>query len=457
MRQKLQQQLSFPPAHAPSVEHQHALELAAASELLDAHPQLLDLVLADLDRGRKNSQTGRPGLTAEQALRALVVKQMHGFSYEQLAFHLDDSMTFRSFCRFDFFEPMPSRATLQRNLKRIRAETLETVSRVLVAQARASGVESGSKVRFDCTVMASNIHEPTDGQLLWDVVRVLTRLMGEAKERFGLTFRNRSLRAKRRSFDVWYAKNAKLRKAAYIDLLAAANDVLEDARRISAGLKTVQVSVPMDLVHAAGIRFKLDHFHALGQRVEDQTHRRVVFGEKVPAAEKIVSIFEEHTNIIVKDRREVLYGHELCLATGASGLVLDVVVLDGNPADSTLAVDMVDRQAQFQGRPPRQVAFDGGFCSRANLEKIKKRGVKDVCFSKGRGLEITEMVSSTWVYRKLCDFRAGVEAGISFLKRSFGWRRCSWSGMDSFKAYTWASVVAANLLILARHVLAAQT
>jgi len=201
----------------------------------------------------------------------------------------------------------------------------------------------------------------------------------------------------------------------------------------------------------------MEHFFALGERVEDQTHRRVMFGEQVPVEEKLVSIFEEHTDIIIKDRRDVLYGHKVCLATGASGLVLDAVVLDGNPADSTLAIDMIDRQVRLQGRAPRQAAFDGGFSSKANLGAIKKLGVEDVCFSKGRGLEITDMVRSDWVYKKLRNFRAGVEAGISFLKRCFGLDRCTWSGLASFKAYTWASVVAANLLMLARHALAAMT
>ena len=388
-------------------------------------------------------------------LRALVLKQMHGFSYRDLAFHLADSRSFRSFCRIGPFEASPSHPTLQGNIKRVRAETLREINDLLMMHARAAGIEAGSKVRVDCTVTGSNIHHPTDGQLLWDVVRVLCRLMGKANERFGLLFRNRTRRAKRRAMGVLHAKNQKLRKKAYLDLLAATNDVLEDARRIEAELHHVKVGSIMDIAHAEGISHELKHFIGLGERVEDQTHRRVVFAETVPADEKLVSIFEEHTDIIIKDRRDVLYGHKVCLATGASGLVLDAVVLDGNPADSTLAVQMIDRQIRLQGRAPRQVAFDGGFCSKANLTELKERSVQDVCFSKRRGIEITEMVRSKWVYRKLCDFRAGIEAGISFLKRCFALRRCTWSGLESFHAYTWASVVSANLLMLARHAMAA--
>jgi IS5 family transposase len=194
----------------------------------------------------------------------------------------------------------------------------------------------------------------------------------------------------------------------------------------------------------------------LVKRVISQTERRVLKGEKVPATEKIVSIFEPHTDVIVKDHRDTYYGHKLTLSCGGSGLVLDCVVEEGNPADSTLPVRMVERQEDLFGRPPRQVALDGGFASKVNLRDIKGLGVKDVAFSKRRGLKVTDMVKSTWVYRRLRRFRAGIEGIISFLKRCFGMERCTWRGGTSFKTYAWASVISMNLVLLARHKLASR-
>jgi hypothetical protein len=95
--------------------------------------------------------------------------------------------------------------------------------------------------------------------------------------------------------------------------------------------------------------------------------------------------------------------------------------------------------------------FDGAFASRDNLVATKQLGVEDVAFAKRRGIEITEMAKSTWVYRKLRNFRAGIEGIISFLKRTFGLDRCTCSGLDSFKSYVYSSVLACNLLIIARH------
>ena len=108
---------------------------------------------------------------------------------------------------------------------------------------------------------------------------------------------------------------------------------------------------------------------------------------------------------------------------------------------------------ELYGRPPQQACFDGGFSSKENLEGIKKLNVEDVAFSKSPGIGILDMVKSSWAYRQLKRFRAGIESNISFLKRSFGWSRCTWRSLTSLKAYTLTSVVAANLLTLARHAL----
>jgi IS5 family transposase len=182
-------------------------------------------------------------------------------------------------------------------------------------------------------------------------------------------------------------------------------------------------------------------------RVIVQTRRRVLDGENVPASEKLVSLFEPHADIIVKGGRQVQYGHKLNLTTGKSGLILDVVIETGNPADAERFVPMLDRHIARTGAPPRQTAADGG-C--ANLAAAKTRGVADVAFHKKCGIAITEMVKSPWVYRRLRNFRAGIEAAISCFKRTYGAARCTWRGLDHFKAYIWSAVVGHNLVLFAR-------
>jgi len=444
MRKIHQDQLPLPPTR---IAHPHAKELDGISLILDRHPMFAVLVLQDLVPKGVDPARGAPGLTADQVLRAAIVKQMNQYTYEELAFHLQDSATYRRFCRVGIADKPPAASTLQENIKRIQPATWEAINRQLVTSARQEEVERGDKLRADCTVTETHIHAPDDAAQLWDTVRVLTRLLGQAVDAgFDLQFADRTLAAKRRRMEVLNAKKKKPRNKAYRALLKITGEVIAFAE---AAIEMLPALIPL----AIAIGTELRHFADLGRRVVDQTRRRVVLGEKVPAKEKIVSIFEPHTDIIIKDRRDVLYGHKLCLTVGASSLVIDMFVEDGNPADSTLVERTVDRASEICGRPPRQIAFDGGFASKANLDKLKERGVKDICFSKRRGMAISEMAKSTWVYRRLWRFRAGVEGVISFLKRGFGLGRCNWRGLQGFKSYAWSSVVACNLLILARHLI----
>ncbi len=446
MRNRLHQQ---PSLVEPKIKHDHAKELKQIALLLADHPEIYDLVYADLVSGLKAPDTGRKGrMTAEQVLKALLIKQMNGFSYKVLAYHLEDSRSYRSFCSFGLLDEIPSRTVLHRDIKRIRPETLETINRLLIATAAERKIEKGRKVRVDCTVVESNIHHPTDSSLLADGVRVLCRLTQAAKGLVDVAVSDHSRRARKRALGILNAKNNKVRVKLYRDLLKVARKTVCDAECVAKEL----IDAPtMDIIASLALEAELRHYIPLVRRVIDQTERRVLYGEKVPAEKKLVSIFEPHTDVIVKDRRDTYFGHKITLTGGASGLITDLVIEEGNPADATLAERMIERQIDIYGRAPRQAAFDGGFASKENLKDIKALGVKDVAFHKKRGLKISDMVKSSWVYKRLRNFRAGIEGMISFLKRCFGLDRCTWCGMESFKAYAWASVVTANLLLIARH------
>jgi len=298
---------------------------------------------------------------------------------------------------------------------------------------------------MDCTVVESNIHAPTDSSLLFDSVRVLSRLLGALRYYVApVLFTDHGRRANRRVLAVQYAKKERQRKAAYRDLLKLAGKTV--------GYATAAIPLAKDQAGIEGLALgcELERYVGLSRRVIEQTERRVLKGESVPATEKIVSIFEPHTDIIVKDRRETHYGHKVCLCVGASNLITDCVMTEGNPADSQLTLTMLDRQREIYGRYPLKVSLDGGFASKANLAAAKERKIKDVCFAKKRGLTVEQMCRSQWVYDRLRRFRAGVESIISWIKRSLGFDRCTWKGRRSFESYVWLSTVTANLITLAR-------
>jgi IS5 family transposase len=416
------------------------------SAALDANLGVLRRVHADLLRQRNaEARRGREGMTAEQVVRAALVKQMFGSSYEDLAFQLGDSLVLRGFCRLSPSVAPPKKSALQANIASIRPGTWEAMNKALVLYARERKIEDGRWMRTDTTVVESNIHHPLDSSLLCDGVRVLTRTMLRAHEQCGTTACNHRRRAKRRAVAILHAGTMAKRIPLYKDLLKIAHKTVRAAERALEELTGCGAIVYVTM---------LAHFLPLVKRVIDQTERRVLRGESVPASEKLVSIFEPHTDIIVKDRRDTHYGHKVALSTGKSGIVLDLVIEKGNPADSTLTVRSAERHAAIFGEPPERAAFDGGFASKANLEALKVSGTREACFSKPAGVPIDEQTSTPRVRRILKRFRAGIEATISFLKRSFGLSRCTWTGLTRFRAYCWCSTVAHNLLTIARALLA---
>ena len=450
MREKLQKQM---PLMNPATDHDQAKELEAIDAILKKLPTICDLVYQDLCANRcVKTSSGARGMSAEQVLRAAIVKALFGFTYKELAFHLIDSRTLRRFCLIGFADKGFKKSVLNKNIKALSADTWEQINRQLLGQAAAEKTEKAREVRIDCTVVETNIHAPTDSSLLFDAVWVLTRLLHAAKEACGskgIGFKDHCRRAKRRMLSIEYARNERQRKSCYRDLLKVARNTLGYSRR---AISWIDVhGIELELLAIAG---QLRHYCDLTEKVISQTERRVIAGEKVPANEKIFSIFEPHTDIIIKDRRDEFYGHKICLTGGGSNLILDCLITDGNPADSTLTQTMLERQREIYGRYPLKAALDGGFASKNNLKDAKTSGVKDVCFAKKRGLEVADMCRSEYVYNKLRRFRAGIESGISWLKRSFGLTRCTWKGFRSFKCYVLASVVAANLLTMARKKLA---
>ena len=302
-------------------------------------------------------------------------------------------------------------------------------------------------MRVDSTVTAALLHEPTDSSLLWDSVRVMVRLLKQADALSGgtrMAWRDHCRAVKKRARAIQFTRGRPRRVQLYGELIKMTRATLTYLQRAAA--RFAVATHPRVTLWRAQVR----RYQPLIERIITQSERRVLAGEPVPAGEKLVSLFEPHAAIIVKGSRDVDYGHKLNLTTGRSGMILDLVIEAGNPADSERLVPMLERHIGIWGQAPRQAAADGGFASRDNLSQAKAYGVRDMAFHKKAGLRIEDMVKSRWVYRKLRNFRAGIEAGISCLKRAYGLGRCTWRGLGHFKAYVWSSVVAYNLVLFAR-------
>lgn len=450
MRKKRNPQCSL---QLHDIPHEIYTQLSRISQWLDAHPHFNDWVYDDISTDDKQN-TGRNGMSAETVLRAAFLKRYLDCDYDYLSFVLMDSMVFREFCRIEP-DQYPSRSSLHGLISSITALTWERMNCSQLKTAENQGIEKGRTVAIDSTVTESDIKSPCDSDLLAASVKEICRLLEQGQTLtptplYEYTHHNRAVRKtakkccyarKKEEQQQHYKKLLQLTRKS-VQVLLEAQSEIENARQHGQCLHNNAVEK---------WQADTDRLLPLVDTVISQTERRVFQGEKVPAPEKVVSLYEPHTDIIVKDRRQVQYGHKLNLVQGKSRLILDLVIEEGNPSDSDRFIPMIERQKEIYGRVPRQSSGDGGYASKHNLEKAKAMGVSDVAFHKKRGLEVEEMTKSQYVYKTLVRFRAGIEAGISWLKRCFGLSRCNCKGSEHFDSYCWLSVVCYNLVILARH------
>ena len=427
-------------------------------EILNANPQFTDLVWHDLSQkndGTPKKTTGAKGMTAEQVLRFAIVKMRLELRCRDLVDRVDDSIALREFCRMPH-QNIPAFNTVQASIKQLKPETFVKINAAIIAYAAALKIEDGKRIRIDSTTVESNIHHPADSAQLWDSVRVLTRILRRVETEFEHLrgrFSDHTRVAKKLRYKINNTRGKDKQKPLYKRLIDTTKKTVAYAEQAIAELAPAHFKSFDELLAAGALRSALEEFTPLAKGVIDQSTRRVLNGETVPAGEKIVSIFEPHTDIIVKGQREVVYGHKIFLSTGKSNLILDCVVEKGNPADSEQFMPALKRHLERLGEAPRDVATDGGFASKANAEKARALGVQNIAFSALKGNTLSELVQSTRVYKQLRKWRAGIEGIISALKRAFGLSRCPWRGYESFQAYVQIAIVAFNLQTLARHLL----
>ncbi len=426
-------------------EHEHAHQLREMSEMLDEHPIILTLVKRDFDK-KQVANTGAYGLSLESILRCLLLKQILRVSYRQLAFHLSDSPSYRAFARLRSGHS-PSKSVLQSTVRGISPETLEQINQQLMLHWLEERTLSLDTVRIDSTVTESNIADPLDSQLLNDGVRVLSRMMASSQSTTGVKhrFTDQRKKSKSLSFQIFHAKKS-VKDALYPKLLACVSITLKQLDR--AIEKTRQESTKP--IKAELWIEKVEHFRSLLLRVIDQTQRRVFQEEKVPASEKIVSLFEPHTDIIVKTNRDVQYGHKINLATQADGFVTYLKIEDGNPSDKILFMPVLNASEKDYGCVPVETVADGGYASQSNVELGREKGVDRTVFNKRCGLGYHQMGVKKKTFDKLRNFRAGIEGNISELKRALGMSKAKWKGYDGFAAYVWSSALSYNLVRMIR-------
>jgi len=404
----------------------------------------------------KTKETGRPSTPVEVVLRMLVVKRLYGYSYAETERVVRDSLSLRQFCRV-YLNDVPDEKTLMRWAKVIQAKTLEKFNERIMQLAVERKVTRGRKLRTDGTVVESNIRTPSDNRLLADGVRVLARTVVRAREllqqKVQEPFEDFTQAAKQRARQIGETLRKRTEAAKtvgrqqYQELLEMTQKTIESARRIQKQLQKLPEKKAKRLAQT------LETFLPRTEQVVDQTTRRILQGKQVPASEKIVSLFEEHTDIICrgKESRPVEYGHKIWLNEVEGGLVSHYRILEGNPRDADQWKPSLKAHLKTFHQVPQQASGDRGLYSEPNAQLAHDLGVKKVILPQPgyRSKTRLKQEHKAW-FVKGRHWHAGIEGRISVLKRAHDLGRCLAHGLNGFQCWVGWGVIAGNLAVLGR-------
>jgi len=432
--------------------------LQAISNFVDEHAELVEKVRRDLAKGLKKPHTGRNGLTAQQTLRSLTLMRVKSWDYRELRERIADGYTLRRFTDFHS-QSVPQHDAFNRAFNRLTPATLQAVNDAVVRAAVTLGLEDGKKLRADSTVVETDIHHPTDNTLLWDSVRVVTRLVERLRKLLppgigGFTNRTRSARRRMQEIQRMTSKQRGHRQVdKYRQLIGIAEQVVADARGVLQKTRNVRVGWLREIT-IQSLRREIEHYCGLADRVIDQSRRRVLEGQPVANAQKVFSIFEPHTDLIKRGKilKDIEFGHKVFLAESARGLITQYRVLDGNPSDQDQVQAALDRHQKTFRRSPELCSLDRGFFSEKNLVLCQRAGVKMVCVPQcgGKKTPEREAYENSPLFKKGQRFRAGIEGRISVLFRGRGMKRCLAEGRQRFELLVGAAVLANNLMVIAQ-------
>lgn len=417
---------------------------------------VIDTVVQALEaRWPQSRRRGRPGTPADVVLRMLILKHLLDWSYDDLEREVRANLVYRAFTRIDAGE-VPDAKTILKIAGVLGPDVIAQLHRQVVEVAKRAGVTHGRRFRIDTTVVETNVHYPTDSSLLQDGVRVLTRTMQRASRALG--DRRGRIRDRRRS--VWrrvfligrQARSPETRDAlvrSYRQLMATTRAVGRDAttmgRRIAQRLRTAPRAVATRLIQA---RQQLQRIQPLLTRILDQTRARLLGGD-THVADKVLSVFEPHTEAIRKGKiaKPTEFGKLVTIQESEGQIITAYEVHERRPADITLWVPALDRHVAMFGRAPDIAAGDRGFASAKNEDAAVTRGVRRVILPRpGRKTPARRAHERQRWFRRGQRWRVGCEGRISVIKRRHGLRRCRYHGVAGTARWVGLGVIANNLM-----------
>jgi len=428
---------------------------------------VIDTVVQALEaRWPQSRRRGRPGTPADVVLRMLILKHLFDWSYDDLEREVRANLVYRAFTRIDAGE-VPDAKTILKIARALGPDVIEQVHRQVVEVAKRAGVTHGRRFRIDTTVVETNVHYPTDSLLLQDGVRALTRAMQHGFAALGAPatrVRNRLRSVGRRVIAIRLQSRREEQRPAlvrsYRRLLRTTRAVMREAhtmiRRLAQHVRTAPAATASRVRRA---QHRLQTLRPIVARVMQQTRARVFDGD-THVADKVLSVFEPHTEAIRKGKhaKPTEFGKLVTIQEAEHQIITGYQVHDRRPADKTLWTPALDHHIEIFGRAPDIATADRGFSSAANEEAAVRRGVRRVVLPHaGRKTAARRTYERQRWFRRGARWRVGSEGRISVLKRRHGLRRCRYHGADGTARWVGLGVIANNLVTTATFVSARAT
>lgn len=418
-------------------------ELALFDVLLDKNRHFVEMAGKDVLAGVKESSFGRKDSpSVEQVLRAAIYKEIKRLTYRELENDMYDSKVCSTFLKLEENQGF-SYSVMQKYISKIKPETIKAIIFEINNIAISEGIEDVSKVSTDTTSIETNIHYPTNNSLVHDCIQTATRLLKQIKKNNkddNDRLEEQRKVGKKLNYDINNKKKEELPNlfSPYLGILKQL--LLESWVTIrNSDFKTNKI-------------VELKTMFPLMLKVYRNAESYQLKGEKVANLDKVFSIYEPHSDILVKGQREVEFGHKVLITRGASNLILDHEVFEGNPSDKGLLLPSLENITTNYKRVPQSTSNDGGFCSQDNLTGCKNLGITNIVFTKVTK-SLQNIVSLSQLETILKKWRGTTEAVISNLKRGFDLQRVTWEGFQKFCSKVAWSILGYNLRVMVNRML----
>lgn len=461
MRKKTDRQLPLDYGSPLKLVRQHFQGYKEISAILDHNPAILNTVHADICAGEKKLKLNIEGVASDTILRMAVVQKIEGLTCRDLIIRIGDSSMLSVFCRV-YDDALIDFTTYNKLVNMITPQTWEKINEILVRYGRDKKGIKGEKLRIDTTAVETDIHYPTDSSLLYDSVEKLSRLILRVREIQPSLVGNRRVRvndarklARSLAYELRGKKEHKARhKRLFKNLIRATERAVEWAMEVRTNILS-NLSKKSGLV-GNELQWLAQDLRTYVERVKKciyQATQRVLNETPVPNDEKIFSIFEPHTELLIRGKagKDIEFGHMVELHQVEGGLITGYKTHAKRPAEAGLVVPAVQAHESIFGKLPKLCATDKGFYSGKTVEATEALGVKTVSIpKKGHRSKVEERWEHSWLFKLGQRFRAGIEAAVSYMKRVFGWSRCLSEGFSRFESWIGAGVFAHNLILLSK-------